>query len=154
MSRRRVDLVRTRALGVVLPVHNEEAHLEMALAAIGDALDFVDAKLQLGVVVVLDACDDASAHLVRRWQREIESREDGVEVHRIECPARNVGVARALGCADLLTTWSDIDAAQIWLATTDTDSRVPREWLLAQLHEHEGHRSLDGARAGRRLDGV
>src|ERR1035438_5314091 len=51
--------------------------------------------------------------------------------------AHNVGRARALGCAVLLNQWYRIDRTRIWLATTDADSRVPRDWLTTQLAQHE-----------------
>ncbi|MBW4079483.1 MAG: glycosyltransferase [Acidobacteria bacterium] len=138
MTHQRVRPVRTKALGVVMPVHNEEDYLQVALAAVGDACDVVGAKLQLGVVVVLDACDDASGHIVTEWRRVMRQRATGVSVRTVECHANNVGVARAIGCAEILNTWADVDVTRIWLSTTDADSRVPNEWLHAQLLAHEG----------------
>jgi hypothetical protein len=37
----------------------------------------------------------------------------------------------------MLGTWRTLQPRNIWLATTDADSQVPKEWLSAQLAAHE-----------------
>lgn len=104
-------------IGVVIPVHNEEALLARCLASIlaassADAL----AGETVRTVVVLDACTDRSASIARSF---------GVATLALQ--VRNVGMARAAGAQYLLA-----DGAR-WLAFTDADSRVSRGWLAAQL---------------------
>lgn len=107
-------------IGVVVPVHNEEDHLEACLGALATAA----AHPALGgetvrVVVVLDACDDGSAAIGQCHAPE-----------RVTCltiAARNVGEARRAGAQHLLA------AHARWLAFTDADSRVAPDWLVAQL---------------------
>jgi hypothetical protein len=45
-------------------------------------------------------------------------------------------MARRAGGRALLSLWPDEDLARIWLATTDADSRVPRDWLAVQLETY------------------
>lgn len=140
--RRMRQLDRTLALGVVIPVHNEEDLVSGALDAVSDSLHEVS-SLEIGceVVVVLDACVDRSARLSAEWQRRL-AQSSAVRVSLVTCDARNVGIARRLGCAAVLNTLRDIDPARVWLATTDADSRVPRRWLRSQLLRHEEGRDV------------
>jgi glycosyltransferase involved in cell wall biosynthesis len=104
-------------IGVVIPAHNEEALLDGCLASVARAS--VHPALggeEVRIVVVLDGCTDATARVARRW---------GVSTLCVE--ARNVGRARALGCA-----WLWRQGAR-WLANTDADSRVFADWLAVQL---------------------
>ncbi|RFU47688.1 glycosyltransferase [Paraburkholderia sp. DHOC27] len=104
-------------IGVVIPVHNEEALLAHCLASIiaaSHAEALADEPVQ--IVVVLDACTDRSAAIARSF---------GIETLALR--ARNVGMARAAGARHLL------DNGARWLAFTDADSRVSAGWLAAQL---------------------
>ena len=58
------------AVAVVIPVHNEEQHVERALEAVRAAVDFLKARrpgIDARVMVVLDACTDNSGFLARRF---------------------------------------------------------------------------------------
>jgi len=105
------------AVGVVVPVHDEEEHLGPCLVALGDAVRRAGAPVE--VVVVLDACTDASA------ARAAEAVATVVTIDE-----RNVGAARGAGAAAALAA---ADPARVWLATTDADSLVPPTWLADQL---------------------
>jgi hypothetical protein len=122
--RRRID-----ALGVVLPVHDEEELLPCALQALEVALDAVSPSISRRVAVVLDTCGDASSAIARRWAARV-----GALVIRREC--RSVGVARGTGVLALLARWPEMDSARVWLATSDADSCVPQDWLTVQLEAH------------------
>lgn len=129
---------RTRAVGVVLPVHNEEDLLGTALVALEVSLEkIMDHRAACGVAIVLDTCSDASESLAQEWRRDAQRRLPELGVLILSCDARNVGVARGLGCAALLRNWDYLDAAGLWLATTDADSQVPRNWLAEQVKAHE-----------------
>ena len=65
---------RTRSVGVVLPVHNEERMLRSSLNALDAATSRIDHELPCHIVVVLDDCHDGSATVAQRWVR---SRADG-----------------------------------------------------------------------------
>ncbi|RPH46819.1 MAG: glycosyltransferase [Burkholderiales bacterium] len=104
-------------IAIVLPAHNEAAHLPRALEAIRTAA----AHRALGgervqTVVALDGCTDASESIARAA---------GVDV--VHTPGGNVGIARAAGARHALACGAR------WLAFTDADSEVDADWLAAQL---------------------
>jgi cellulose synthase/poly-beta-1,6-N-acetylglucosamine synthase-like glycosyltransferase len=103
-----------RAAVVVVPVHDEADELAGALTALAEAIETVD--VPVAVTVVLDACSDDSASI------------PGADVGVCVVDARCVGAARRAGFA-MHTAGDDI-----WFATTDADSRVPRDWLQRHVH--------------------
>jgi hypothetical protein len=129
---------RTSAVGVVLPVHDEEDLLPEALEAIDRAFDSI---ASLGIacrsVVVLDRCRDSSAAIGRRWAHRLGRRGGAHQAMVTRSRSGSVGPARRAGAQALLREWSRIEPRSIWLATTDADSRVPADWLLTQLAAHE-----------------
>lgn len=107
-------------IGVVVPVHNEEACLEGCLMALSAAALHPDLDSEpVLVVVVLDGCDDDSHAIAQRHAT--------TPLICLSISARNVGMARHAGAEYLLAR----DAR--WLAFTDADSRVAPDWLVAQL---------------------
>ena len=131
--------IRTKAVGVLVPVHNEEELLGSALAAIERAFSEVMHRgIECRTAIVLDGCCDQSATIARRWARSLARLE---APHRsalvLRCRSAGVGEARRLGAAALLRKWRALNPGNIWLATTDADSRVPPGWLAAQLAAHE-----------------
>ncbi len=104
---------------VVVPAHNEVAHLPRCLRALATAA--VCLPVPVLTVVVLDATDDGSERLVGRF---------GPDVHFVTVDAGNVGAARAAGFDYARTESDDVDPARTWYATTDADSTVPADWLL------------------------
>ncbi|WP_018658107.1 glycosyltransferase [Actinomadura flavalba] len=94
--------------GVVVPAHDEADRIAACLAALR--------VLGVPVVVVADACADATAPLARSLGATV-----------LEIDARNVGVARATGTEHVLRAGAE------WVATTDADTLVPPCWLRAQL---------------------
>lgn len=116
-------------VGVVIPARDEEATISACVASIAGAAERID--LPVDVVVVCDACGDATAALARCA---------GARVLTID--RRNVGIARATGIADLISTHGPDG---LWLATTDADSEVPAEWLTRMLHAgRTGHAAVAG----------
>lgn len=104
-------------IGIIVPAHNEEAGIALCLrslllAARCPRLDGEDVFL----LVVLDACTDATEHIVRRM---------GVACIRVQ--ARNVGLARARGAQLALA------AGARWLAFTDADTVVAPDWVHAHV---------------------
>lgn len=106
-------------LGVVVPAHDEQDLLGGCLDALARAARWVADRAVVRTVVVLDACRDRTAAIARAH---------GVET--LAVADHCVGSARDAGCAALL---DGAGARPGWLATTDADSRVPPDWLLAQL---------------------
>lgn len=104
-------------LAVVVPAHDEQAHIGACLASVQIAARCprLNGERVL-IVVALDACSDQTGRIAR---------DCGASVVSIE--SRNVGMARASGARHAL------DAGARWLAFTDADSVVGPEWLSAQL---------------------
>jgi glycosyltransferase involved in cell wall biosynthesis len=124
-------------IDVVVPAHDEEELIGTCLTALARARNRLRAEhpqVEVGVVVVLDTCTDATAAVVARASRDATV---------VEIAERNVGAARragveaataadrAAGTARCSTARRPI--AQHWIATTDADSSVAPDWLLVQL---------------------
>ena len=127
------------AVGVVIPARDEEELLPACLDAVDAAVRALrdrHPEVLTHVVVVLDACTDRSAEVVAARP----------EITAVVTQAGNVGVARALGVA-AAADWAVASATgSLWIANTDSDSVVPRHWLLAQVRmAREGHDLVVGS---------
>jgi glycosyltransferase involved in cell wall biosynthesis len=112
-------------IGVVVPVHDEEACLGNCLEALRLAATCPALQGEaVCIVIVLDACSDQSQRIVlaHAMQVDLRWRLDCIAVH-----AHNVGIARAAGAQLLLQRGAR------WLAFTDADTRVAASWLSTQL---------------------
>lgn len=104
-------------IGIVIPAHNEEECLGQALAAACRAANHEGLQGEpVKIVVVLDACTDASEAIACAWPVTVLSIHD-----------RNVGRARSVGADHLIASGAR------WLAFTDADSVVSERWLVDQL---------------------
>lgn len=113
-------------IGVAVPAHNEERCLDACLDALLAAARHPSLRGEpVHACVVLDACDDGSAAVVRRHQQRFAAA--GLALDCLEVEARQVGVARAAGARHLLACGAR------WLAFTDADTRVSARWLASQL---------------------
>jgi Glycosyl transferase family 2 len=121
------------AVGVVMPIHNEERHLPAALLAVTRALAMAPTGMSTSLALVLDTCRDSSHSLVSDWALTLRERRSNTDVLIVETDQTNVGAARRLGCEALLAAWVGVDATTIWIATTDADSQVPHDWVTKQL---------------------
>jgi glycosyltransferase involved in cell wall biosynthesis len=112
-----------RAVGVVVPAHNEQELLAACLASVFVAAGDAERQgLRVHVVCVLDSCTDGSSRLART---------SGART--LEVSAGNVGVARRAGFAEVLRAEVALPPERLWLAMTDADSEVPRHWLTGQV---------------------
>lgn len=103
---------------VVVPAHDEETLLPDCLAALRVAAASVTPGHVVRITVVADACTDRTAEAARAA---------GVRV--LEVGHRNVGAARAAGFATAIDDHARRGTGELWLASTDADSRVPPSWL-------------------------
>lgn len=116
-----------RTIGVVIPVADEQELLARCLTAVQDSareLHCRAAGVVVRVVVVLDACTDDSAGIASAFAAET-----------VVVQERRVGSARRAGCDRLVASGSATD--ELWLANTDADSLVPRDWLTGMFDEAE-----------------
>lgn len=110
-----------RAVAVVVPAHNEQDLLPACLESLLVAIAAVEVPVLL--LAVLDDCTDASPAVCA-----------GYDIDVLHVTEQSAGRARALGLAaaiDRLTRHWPLE--EIWLATTDADSRVASDWLSEQL---------------------
>ena len=105
-------------VAVVVPVHDEQELLPACLEALCLAAEHV-APVPVRVVVVLDSCTDGSAAMCERYAVEV-----------VETRVLNAGRARGLGFEHALRSRS---SQELWLGSTDADSRVKPDWLALQL---------------------
>ncbi|MDM0078629.1 glycosyltransferase [Variovorax sp. J2P1-59] len=104
-------------LGIVVPAHNEAALIADCVLAIMKCAHSPRLEGEpVELVVVADACTDATATLAAH-----------AGALTLEIAVRNVGVARATGAELLLSRGAR------WLAFTDADTIVSRDWLAEQL---------------------
>jgi glycosyltransferase involved in cell wall biosynthesis len=109
-----------RAVGVIVPAHNEQDLLPSCLAGLRRAARALRG-VPVHVVVVADACRDLTAEVARRGGAAV-----------VTISARSAGAARAAGAREALRRTRHLDPARVWLATTDADTLVPPGWLRQQ----------------------
>lgn len=122
-------------IDVVVPVHDEEASVGRALEALAAAVETVGRahpSVAVGVVLVLDGCTDRTADVVEAAQQGDATWADGA-LHVRTSAHVGVGRARSLGVAHTRTLAPTTLPARHWLAHTDADSRVHRDWLVQQV---------------------
>lgn len=106
------------AVGVVIPAHDEAATVGAAIDSVRRSL--VAARVRSScIVVVADACTDATAAVARRHLRT----RDVV----LEVAVRAAGAARAEGCRMVLDRLGPPE--RTWVLGLDADSRAPRDWV-------------------------
>ncbi len=114
------------AVGVVIPARNEQESITACLRAVHRAarrLQVRDRRFgRVRVIVVLDACIDATARIVAGHP----------DVEAIAVHAGSTGAARAAGARRLLARSSG-PPSRLWIANTDADSEVPGEWLTRTI---------------------
>jgi len=109
-----------KAVGVVIPAHNEQDLLPSCLTAVRRSASQLDVPVHL--VVAADACTDRTAAIARGHGADV-----------VEVGARCVGAARRAGVRQLLQATRHLDPSAVWIATTDADTRVPPWWLRRQI---------------------
>jgi cellulose synthase/poly-beta-1,6-N-acetylglucosamine synthase-like glycosyltransferase len=121
LSARRVGRP-VRAVAVVVPARDEESELPGCLAALDLARAHLAARgVAATVTITADRCLDHTAEIGRAYGARV-----------VESDAGAAGAARAAGFAAVLAE-SRGDPEDMWLVTTDADTRVPVNWLTRQL---------------------
>jgi glycosyltransferase involved in cell wall biosynthesis len=124
-------------IGVVIPAQNEEATIQRCIAHVLLAHEHCARRAPLWIVVVADACSDATVMLARAAL--------GARGEVIEGSPRSPGSARRLGATAVLEHFASARAAHVWLANTDADTYVPLDWLKVHLdHADDGADAVAG----------
>ena len=120
-----------KAVGVIIPAHNEEVELPDCLDTVQLAsceyASYIYPSLEIRVIVVADACTDTTVQQVFERNTVLHT------VELISVDFCNVGRARGVGAQKLIANFNDEDLSQVWIAITDADTQVPVQWLYTQL---------------------
>lgn len=104
-------------IAVVIPAHNEATVIAACVRSVQNAAGEPALRgEEVTVIVVADSCCDSTAEIA-----------EALGALTLRVRVRNVGMARAAGATAALR----VDAR--WLAFTDADTVVARDWLAAQL---------------------
>jgi cellulose synthase/poly-beta-1,6-N-acetylglucosamine synthase-like glycosyltransferase len=112
------------SIGIVVPAQNEEASIESCIESIRRSCETAQLRNHW-IVVVADSCSD---NTLPRARGAVHG---AGEV--LECAVRSAGSARRLGVDAVLAHFRGQDLRHIWLANTDADTIVPRDWITVQL---------------------
>jgi glucosyl-3-phosphoglycerate synthase len=124
---------------VVVPAHNEAELIGACLEALA-AQEGID-PAAYEVILVLDACTDATAELARRSATEPPA----LRVHHCDGPGLGAGAARKLGMDLASSRLLSLGRGDGLIASTDADSIVAPDWLRAQLDAiSAGARAIGG----------
>jgi glycosyltransferase involved in cell wall biosynthesis len=132
-----------KAVGVVVPAHDEEARIEDCLRSVLAAVDRLPAGVRAALTVVLDRCAD------RTEQRALELLRGRPDTRALPLRRRpagtGVGLVRDIGVRDVLARLLPARPEQVWLLSTDADTTVPGSWAADQLrHGTEGAHGVAG----------
>jgi len=112
------------SVAVIVPARNEGNSIVCCVESIIGSAAYRPLR-GFWIVVVADSCNDNTVQQARDTL--------GCFGEVVTCSVRSAGMARRLGVAAALSHFSDIDPNQLWLANTDADTFVPREWLANHL---------------------
>jgi glucosyl-3-phosphoglycerate synthase len=112
---------------VVVPAHDEEDLIGGCLRALAAQRGVEPAAYE--VIVVVDACTDATGALARQAAAMLYP----MRMHICEGPGRGAGAARRLGMELASARLHSLGRDDGLIASTDADSTVAPDWLAAQL---------------------
>lgn len=140
------------AVGVVVPVRDEQDYIAACLRSVRRALQRLPADTAGALTIVLDRCTDRTPELVT----ELIAGWPQAEAVHVTCaassrgkllgvPASGVGALRDLGLRRVLSRLCAHPLHRTWLLSTDADSTVPPDWVMAHLrHAASGVHAVAG----------
>jgi len=131
-------------VAVVIPARDEERTIGACVRSVLRACDAAAGVGRAWVVVVADRCSDDTVNLARRALR------GRGEV--LECDAGSVGAARRSGVERALAELRDVDPHRVWIANTDADTIVGKDWI--QVHLRFALQQFAAVAGVARIDGV
>lgn len=121
----------------VVPARDEAGRIVDCIRSIDDARAALPSTISSSIVVVADACQDATTELA---QACIDPCRDVV----IRCASGSAGAARQAGTAVAIARAPAAPAAT-WICSTDADSTVALDWFSAHLDAaHRGYVAIAG----------
>jgi hypothetical protein len=120
-----------RAVGVVVPAHNEQARIGPCLRALRAALHQLPPSVLGAICLVLDRCADSTAQVVAETLTSAD-RWPIVDVLDNHTPGV-VARLRNRGVAQLTRRLVSSPPRQTWLLSTDADSTVSPSWATDHL---------------------
>ena len=125
-------------IAVGVPARDEIESIDACIGSIIVAAEAVG--LPVSIVVVADSCTDGTAARARAALRSAR-----LPCRVIDRRFGRVGPTRDLACRMAIGLHPATLSERVWLATTDADSRVPHDWLVAHLrHEAAGWDGVAG----------
>jgi len=112
-------------VAVVIPARNEAATIVPCLRAVLASYAACPLLSSRCIVIAADRCTDATVKLARRAL--------GRDGYVLECDVGSAGAARRRGVAFALARLAHVDRRRLWIANTDADTIVARDWLSVQL---------------------
>ncbi|MDO4916974.1 MAG: glycosyltransferase family A protein [Rothia sp. (in: high G+C Gram-positive bacteria)] len=121
-----------KAVGIVIPAHNEVDEIDRCLAAVFSAIAHAQKThphLYFSLHCVTDACTDGTETVVKKHLRQKFPVHIDTVNFRNPAQTRNHGIQRFLAEPAV----RDLNSDEIWLAMTDADTVVPTHWLTEQI---------------------
>jgi Glycosyl transferase family 2 len=119
------------AVGVVIPVHNEETRIGACLDSVRQALSRLPDRIDTAVTVVLDCCADRTGQVVGKRLSGWSGARMLTVRHRPG--GSGVGLIRDVAIRDVLRELRGTHVERTWLLSTDADTTVPPNWALEHL---------------------
>jgi glycosyltransferase involved in cell wall biosynthesis len=112
------------SVAIIVPARNEQKRIRRCLESLLLAIDASNVQ-QSAIVVAADRCDDDTVAKARDVL--------GVRGSVIEIDHGSPGASRRVGADVALDLLRSVPRNRLWLANTDADSYVPRDWIARQL---------------------
>jgi hypothetical protein len=125
---------------VVIPAHDEAAHIERALVALAAQRDVAGGPLDprlYDVLVYANNCDDDTAGIVRRFAAQRPAVAVAVAEEHLPANVAHIGTARRAAMNAASARFAAAGITDGILAATDADTVVAPAWIAWTLREME-----------------
>lgn len=116
---------RIQAVGIVIPVRNQSDTIAQCIQNIFAAHSRSGWRNSLWIVVVADACTDATAKVARNAI--------GAFGEVLEVAARSLQTAHRIGASTVMDHFRHVPRHALLLTSTDAGTQLRRDWIDTQL---------------------